>query len=123
SALAKVDVLEPDWMEACVKTAQLLPHFAPNHKQCAGRLIGFGGPGKIEVQTAVTAVHRVERHYAINAENLEHQSHWHRKAAQSKTRLNAPVGVHEPSAGERGPFRCARAFKRIDACCERDIRI
>ncbi len=48
-AAAEVDVLEPKWTEVCVKTAQALPHFAPQHEKRAGRLLHFLRPGQIEI--------------------------------------------------------------------------
>jgi hypothetical protein len=69
--LAKIHVFEPHRMKVCVKTAQPLPHVAPEHQKRSRRLISFGGPVEIHVQTPIAAIHGIPRQQAIDAQDFE----------------------------------------------------
>jgi hypothetical protein len=51
--LAEIHIFKPQGIKLCVKTAQPLPHFAPEHQERPGRLLGFGRLGKILVETSI----------------------------------------------------------------------
>ncbi len=94
-ALAEVHVFKPQWMELCVKTAQPLPHIAPEHQKGSGRLFGLRRSLQIQIQAAITPVHWIARKQTIDPKYLEHQRQRRGKAPQRETRLRFACLVHQ----------------------------
>src|SRR5258708_2067746 len=94
--LREIDVLEPERMELCVKSPQPMPHFAPEHEKCAGRLVGrFRWPGKIDIQAPVTPVQRVGGKQVIDAEHFKSQRPGSRESPQCESSLNVAGLVNQ----------------------------
>src|SRR5271157_4640579 len=74
-------------MELCVKTAQPLPHFAPEHQEGSRRLLDLTRSIQIQIQAAIAPVHWIPRQHAIDPEYLQYQRQGRRKPPHSEARL------------------------------------
>jgi hypothetical protein len=91
----KIHVLKPERTKLCVKSPQPMPHFAPEHEKRAGRLVAFGGLGKVDIQAPVTPVQRVGGEQVINAEHLECQRPGSGESPQRESSLNVAGLVNQ----------------------------
>src|SRR5260370_30511352 len=122
-ALGEIDICEPKWIEACVKTTQPLPHFAPEHQERAGRLLYFSGLGKIEIHTTVAAVDSVRGPQTIDAKHLEGQRGRSGEAAERESGLRNSMLIHQFSGRQSDALAGAGLRQRVDWRGPLDIRV
>jgi len=57
----EIDIFKPEREEAHVEASAALKAGAPDQKTCAGGLLHLGGVRVVEIETPVSAIHRIIR--------------------------------------------------------------
>src|SRR5580693_10724461 len=110
-------------MKLCVKTAQLLPHSAPDHQKGSSRLIHLGGLRKVQVQVSITAVRRVPRKQAVDPEDFEPKNKRRGKTPDREPSLDLATGIQQLSGCQPNGLAATSCRQRVHRSLQLNVGV